>query len=175
MVTEGLLPVELALQPIQLPYQKDDDWLGLEVPADYSREGDRLLYTAYYAAPFDKTQRQCGLLLDEWTEVLPTDTETTGLTFNYDRPNCEPPQTWLLVTPPNLTGHWQWSDLSGALIETLELAKKRAVEPAQLDNTAYARFLPATLMAVTLYQISISANLALNNSLYSVLKDTDDE
>ena len=172
---------EPELQPIQLPYKAKDHWLALQFPYDadpatkkdtnknYQFDGDRLLYTAHYAVPFQKSQRQCGLLLDEWTEVIPSDTETTGIAFHYDRPNCEPPQTMLLVTPPNFTGNWQWQDLVDALNETLDMAKKRAVEPEQVDSTPYARFLPSTIMAVTLYQISIAANLALNNKVLDIL------
>jgi hypothetical protein len=60
-----------------------------------------------------------------------------------------------------------------ALNETLDMAKKRAVEPDQVDATSYARFLPTTIMAVTLYQISISANLALNNKVLDILTEED--
>lgn len=181
MLTGAFNRTEPELQPIQLPYKAEDHWLALQFPYDpdpetktdptknYQFDGDRLLYTAHYAVDFDKSKPQCGLLLDEWTEVIPMDTETTGITFHYDRPNCEPPQTMLLVTPPDFTGNWQWQDLVDALNETLDLAKKRAVEPKQVDATPYARFLPMTIMAVTLYQISISANLALNNKILDTL------
>ena len=74
-------------------------WLAMQFPPDYVLDSDRLLYTAHYSTPFDKTARQCGLLLDEWTEVIPGTTRTTGITFNFDRPDNEPPQSILLVTP----------------------------------------------------------------------------
>ena len=38
-----------------------------------------------------------------------------GLSFHYDRPGSEPPQSWLLVTPRADAGQWTWSDLLGAL------------------------------------------------------------
>ena len=85
----------------------------------------------------------------------------TGITFNFDRPDNEPPQAILVVTPATADGAWQWEDLVGALNETLDLAKKRALEPAQIDPTPYARLLPATIMAVTLYGISITTALAV--------------
>jgi hypothetical protein len=130
-------------------------------------DGDRLLYTAHYSVlPFQKTRRQCGLLLDEWTEVIPAEEETTGISFHYDRPNSEPPQVMLLVTPSEFKGAWQWSDLLDAVNETLDMAKKRAVEPVHVDAGSYARFLPATVMAVTVSQISIAANLAVNNRVF---------
>jgi hypothetical protein len=183
MLTGAFGRTEPELQPIQLPYKVKDHWLALQFPYDpnpdpavkkdpaknYQFDGDRLLYTAHYSVPFDRNKKQCGLLLDEWTEVIPSDNETTGIAFHYDRPNSEPPQTMLLVTPPEFTGSWQWQDLVDALNETLDMAKKRAVEPKQIDATPYARILPATIMAATLYQISISANLAVNNKLIDAL------
>ena len=155
---------EAELTPIQLPHRPGERWLGLEFPADQSLDGDRVLYTAAYSVPFAKAAQQCGLLLDEWTEVVPGDSATTGIAFHYDRPNSEAPQAMLLVTPATWDGTWQWDDLTGALRETLELAAKRAVEPAQIDATAYARFLPATITAATLYGISIATAFAANNA-----------
>lgn len=168
---------EPALTAVQVPFQPGDPWLALEFPTAYTVDSDRLLYTAHYPAAFDKTAPQCGLLLDEWTEVIHTPdpdlgvaTHTTGLSFNYDRPNSEPPQTMLLVTPATWDGRWQWEDVVGALNETLELAKKRAVEPVHVDASAYARFLPATAMAVTLRGITISTALAANNQAFALIQ-----
>jgi hypothetical protein len=154
---------EPGLLPVQFPFEATAPWLALQFPDSYSLASDRLLYTACYAAPFDKTQRQCGLLLDQWSEVIPAVNRDTGLTFNFARPDNEPPQTILVVTPATGSGQWQWDDLLGALNETLDLAKKRAVEPTQLDGTPYAPLLPATVMAVTLYAISIATNLGIAN------------
>jgi hypothetical protein len=156
---------EPELTPIQLPYRNDDRWLALEYPDDpnFVVDSERLLYTAHYPLAFSKANAQCGILLDEWTEILPMGEETTGLTFHYDRPSTEPPQVMLLVTPPQFIGAWQWDDLVAALHETLALAKQRAVEPSQLEDTPLNRLLPATLMALTLREVSISGNLAINN------------
>ena len=76
----------------------------------------------------------------------------------------------LLVTPATFRGAWQWNDLVDGVRETMQLARRRAVEPARLDSTTYARFLPATMMAVTLYQITISTNLSINNMLYEAVR-----
>jgi hypothetical protein len=104
------------------------------------------------------------VLIDEWHEVIPSADATTGVAFHYDRPNSEAPQSMLLVTSPQFSGEWQWTDLVDALNETLDLAKRRAVEPKDIESSAYVRFLPAIIMAVTVRQLSISANLALNNT-----------
>ena len=77
----------------------------------------------------------------------PRTDETTGIAFHYDRPNAEPPQTMLLALPAELPRRaGEWDDLVDALHETLDLARKRAVEPRHVDATAYARFLPATIV-----------------------------
>jgi hypothetical protein len=126
---------------------------------------DKLLYTAHFRVPFNSGAPQCGVLLDEWTEVIPRKEETSGLTFHYDRPNCEPPQTLLLVTPSDFTGEWSWDDVVDALRETLELARKRAVEPTHVDQTTYARFLPTVISSVTTFPIMQSLNFAFNNGI----------
>ena len=154
---------EPALLPLQLPFEATAPWLAMQFRPDYVIASDRLLYTAFYSAPFDKTARQCGLLFDEWSEVIPATDRDTGITFNFNRPDNEPPQAFLVVTPASASGQWQWDDLVGALNETLDLAKKRAVKPTQLDGTPYAPLLPATTMAVTLYAISIGTCLTAAN------------
>jgi hypothetical protein len=152
---------EPELVPAQLPFETGAPWLALQFPPKYEIDGDRLLYTAHHTAPFDPSARQCGLLLDDWTEVIPGTSRDTGVTFNFDRPNNEAPQSILLVTPATADGAWHWEDVVDALNETLDLAKKRAIEPAMIDPTAYSQFLPATIMAVTLRGISIATALAV--------------
>jgi hypothetical protein len=156
---------EPALTPAQLPYTAGDPWLAMQFPASFTISTDRLLYTACYAQAFDATAHQCGLLLDEWTEVIPAATKDTGLTFQFSRPDNEPPQAILVVTPATGDGVWHWEDLVAAVTETLDLAKLRAVEPADTDPTPYARLLPATVMAVTVHGISITTALAAANGV----------
>jgi hypothetical protein len=162
---------EPELTPLQLPFKANDNWLAMQFPPDYKFQQDYLLYTAHFSASFDKTKRQCGLLLDEWAEVIPATDASTGLAFHYERANSEPPQTFLLVTPTAFRGAWQWADIVDALNETLEFAKKRALEPVHLDSTVYARFLPATVTAVTYNQLTISANFALNNNVLQLTRN----
>jgi hypothetical protein len=168
-LAEALRGASPALIPIQLPYQPADSWLALEYPASYQLSSEKLLYTAHLARPFDRTAPQSGVLVDEWTEVIPSSDEVTGLAFHYDQPSTEPPQVMLLLVPPKIEGAWKWQDIVDGVRETFDMARKRAVEPAQVDDSPYAQFLPATLMAVTLHQITIATNLAVNNGLYDDL------
>jgi hypothetical protein len=161
------------LSPAQLPFEAGASWLALQFPPNPPIESDRLLYTAHHATPFDPSARQCGLLLDEWTEVIPGTDRETGISFNFDRPDNEAPQSILLVTPATADGAWHWDDVVGALNETLDLAKKRALEPAMVDPTMYSRFLPATIMAVTLRGISIATILAITSDVMKEVKVKD--
>ncbi|MEO8827575.1 hypothetical protein [Lapillicoccus sp.] len=153
------------LTAAQFPYLAGEPWMAMQFPESSRPVSDRLLYTAHYVTAFDRTAHQCGLLLDEWTEVVPATTRETGLTFDFDRPDNEPPQAILVVTPATADGVWHWEDVVGALNETLDLAKKRALEPSQIDATPYASFLPATIMAVTLHGISITTAMAVASNV----------
>ncbi|RJQ81201.1 hypothetical protein D5S17_05510 [Pseudonocardiaceae bacterium YIM PH 21723] len=163
---------EPALSPIQLPYVDGDHWLGLEfakdpdLPLDRQLREDRLLFTACYATGLGDRE-QCGLLLDEWTEVIPAERETTGIAVHYDRPDAEPPQAMLLVVPPiaepDPQARWEPGDLVDAVAETFAMAKTRAVEPDHLGHTGYAHLLPATVMSATREPVTISTDLALAN------------
>jgi len=152
-----------ALRPAQFPYQANASWAAMQFdPADRP-DSDRLCYTAHYPVPFDTSAPLCGLLVDEWTEVIPATDRTTGITFNFSRPDNEPPQAILIVTPATASGTWQWEDLVGALNETLDLAKVRAVEPASIDQTPYSMLVPATITASAFYGISIVTSLSAAN------------
>lgn len=164
----GITPQPLT--PIQLPFSAGEPWRALDYPDTPPLTSDRLLYTCIYSQVFNPAARQCGVLVDEWTETIPATSRDTAITFNYDRPDNEPPQALLLVTSASSTGSWQWADLVGALNETLDLAKKRAVEPAFLDPTAYSRFLPATVTASTSYGITIATPLVAANGAMAVLE-----
>jgi hypothetical protein len=174
MLTGALGVTEPVLTPLQLPYRENDRWLASKIPPDYPADGERLLYTACFSRPYAVDQRQCGLLFDEWTEVIPlaelvagetsrVPKQTTGIAFHFDRPNAQPPQTMLLVTPTATRGTWQWNDLLDAVNETIDLARVRGVEPAQVDATPYAIFLPATTTASSARRLTYAAEFHLNN------------
>ncbi|MBC7964503.1 MAG: hypothetical protein H7Z17_01155 [Fuerstia sp.] len=71
----------------------------------------------------------------------------------------------LLVTPSEFRGTWRWNDLIDALNETLDMAKRRAIEPRHIDKLPYAPFLPATVVATQVSQLTIAVELALNNKI----------
>ncbi|MFI5593132.1 hypothetical protein ACIA5G_49355 [Amycolatopsis sp. NPDC051758] len=163
---------EPLLHPVQLPFRANDHWLGMELATGATIDEDRLLFTAHYAEEPERGDGpSCGLLFDEWTEVLPAERETTGIAVHADSPDSEPPQSMLLVVPPVRTGTWQVTDLVAAVTETFDLARTRLVEPAQLDNTGYAQLLPATVLSATRRPITISTDLATANTRWKADHD----
>lgn len=153
---------QFGIHPVQLPFQTENyHWLALPFPEDTDlTDGEHLLYTALTSVGASAPTYACGLLIDEWTEVIPTEKETTGLSFHYDRPNSEAPQTILLVTPTDFEGNWKWEDLVDALHFALDSARLRAVEPSQIDTTPYARYLPALISPAPRYPITMAMYIA---------------
>src|SRR6185436_9661812 len=76
-----------------------------------------------------------------WVGGVPSARETTAITFQYDAPDACAPQAILLAVPPVLGRQWTVGGLNRVLIETLELAKLRAVDPGALGEIAH--WLPA--------------------------------
>ena len=155
---------------LQLPHKAGAPWLALDFPKEDAPDGERLAYVAFARAGYDPSAARCGLLLDDWAETIPAieadepgPQHTTGVAFNFDRPSQEPPQAMLLLTPAQWDGVWSWDDVVQGVVDTFELARLRAVEPSQLDDSAFAQFLPATVASVTTSGLSISANYALVN------------
>ncbi len=174
LFARALTGTDPQLVPVQLPYRAGDAWLAMEYPPDQDLTGEHLLYTAAYPAAFDPAGAVSGLLVDEWTEVLPANEATVGLAFHYDQPSSEAPQSLLLVTPASVGRTWVWEDLRDAVPDTMRLARQRAVEPVHLDTGAAARFLPATITAVTMRGISIGLAFALGNDVTRFLEVGDD-
>jgi hypothetical protein len=115
---------------LQLPYRPGTPWVGGKVGTDQAR-GEWLSLVVLDSAALAKPVR-AALMIDDWTETVPTNRETTGVSFNFNRPNAVAPHAILAAVAPVLRGNWEWADLVGAVNEALDLAKVRAVEPDQL-------------------------------------------
>ena len=136
---------KLKLTIAQLPHNEKDRWVGSPLKAGQRLPGGKLSLVVQSVAPVDVRQPLVGLLIDEWVEVVPSANETTGITFQYDQPNAAPPQTILLAVPPESTAPWTVWSLQQVLLETLDLARIRAVDPDALDEVGH--YLPALYVA----------------------------
>jgi hypothetical protein len=125
----------------QLPFYPDERWVGLP-PADGADLPPSKLSLVIQSTPgVNPAQPLSGLLVDEWVEVVPSRRETTALAFQFDPPNSFPPQNVLVAVPPVPGQDWTTESLRRVLMETLDLAKLRAVDPSLLG--AAAQYLPA--------------------------------
>lgn len=162
---------DLKVDAVQLPYRAKDSWLAVEFPETDVVTGEPFnivhdtLSVVVHGDAFTPAARQSGLLIDDWTETIPTAEETTGITFNYNQPNATPPQALLLAVTPQVKGHWTWEDLTGILNDTLQRAKLRAVEPRlldEVDHTAVSVLRPALVADFTQYDLNVSLDYRLN-------------
>ncbi|SLM47428.1 conserved protein of unknown function [Nitrospira japonica] len=147
----------LTLRVAQLPYQPGDRWIGLPKSDDKPLATGRLSLIAHLVGEIQLTEPLAGLMIDEWVEVVPNERETTGIVFQYDRPDACAPQAVLLAVPPNPAeqNFWTSTSLLQVLQESLDLAHIRAVTPDLLDQGQY---LPALYFALNSKNDTISTN-----------------
>jgi hypothetical protein len=152
----------LPLSAIQLPYRTGDSWLAAQFPATMEIVHDTVSIVQHLPQGFAEAGLQCGLLIDEWVETIPTREEVTGLTFNYNAPNSAPAQALLLAVTPELTGSWSWDDLVETILDTFRRAKARAIEPDAIEKMGgIGVLLPAVMAEFSTSRGSISLDYSL--------------
>ena len=164
----------------QLPYRERDSWLAVDFPEidevsgePFSIKHDTLSFCASGLDPAGVRRRQRVLLIDEWTEAVPNEKEVTGIAFNYNQPNSCAPNALLLAVEPTGDERWDWNVLTGVLNDTLERAKNRAVEPAQLlEDPALDVLSPMTIASFDLHNANISLDyMATDDDLVSAMRN----
>jgi len=125
--------------------QPTEPWLGADF-GDRQLGGPRTQLTFLQAAPVPDGAPVAGLLIDEWSELVPSRTAITGLAYRYPTPTNQPGQAVLVaVSPDPAASHWDPPTLEAILAETLQLAAVRAVDPDALTSTG--QLLPAAYLA----------------------------
>ena len=124
----------------QLPFQVGARWAAL--PFAPKRPPAGLVSLALQRPVKPATNAVwVGLFLDDWTEVIPDEVETTAVGFHYDDPGAEAGQAVLLAIPPGEAQTWDIVTFANILNETADLAKVRAVDLELLP--ALGQLLPA--------------------------------
>jgi hypothetical protein len=138
----------------QLPVVDGDRWAGAEF-GDAPPSG-RLSLVA--ALPFGSPAGRAfaGLMVDEWTELVPLPEQTTGVAFHFDRPNACAPQAIILAVPPRPTD-WTLDMLEAAVLQTVELAQARMVDLDAVQDAGH--FLPAIQLAHNLRGATVATDL----------------
>jgi hypothetical protein len=148
----------LSLSVAQLPFDNTERWVGLPPLAKTELPASKLSLVVQSLTPLDTTKTLCGLFVDEWIEVVPSKDETTALTFQFDPPDSFAPQNVLVAVPPVPGQDWTSENLRRVLMETLDLAKLRAVDTSLLG--AAAQYLPALYVAFNAADDAVSTDFA---------------
>jgi hypothetical protein len=136
----------IELSVAHVPHTGERPWVGLTLADGDGVSPDGIASIVLQGAgEIDLAAPLAGLLVDEWTEVVPSRTETAGLAFRYDPPDAMAPQAVLLAVPADTEKPWTVGSLNRAVLETLDLAHLRAVGPESVD--AVGHYLPATMLA----------------------------
>ena len=128
---------------VQLPYVPDERWLGLPYLTQ-PEEGRSAFLLLNYTTGLDASSAWTGIVLDDWIEAIPNQTEETGIALNYDSPRAQAPQAVLVATPAKDGAKWSFDELVGALEQTMDLMKIRAVDR---DFLPVGQILPASVFA----------------------------
>ncbi|WP_158931675.1 hypothetical protein [Acidisphaera sp. S103] len=136
----SLPPPEVA----QLPFASGDLWAALPQSAP-AAASSKLSLVAFATQAYAAGSPITGLAIDEWVDVLPTPQQITGISFHQDDPTARAPQSILLAVPPDSFPEWTLESLEGTILEALDLAKIRAVDPDALTNLGHC--LPALYFA----------------------------
>ena len=147
------------IQIVQWPGD-NKNWIALPAADGSTPAGDLVSIAIQPAGGFDPAQA-AALVIDEWSETIPSKDETTGISFHYDAPNAEPPQAVLLAVSQRLPandGHWTWTEVTACVDQAFLLAQIRGVDPDLLRRSALDPVLPATLAAQTTYPTTISTS-----------------
>jgi hypothetical protein len=140
----------------QLPFVAGERWVGLPPVAGAPIPAGKLSLVLQ-AAGVDVTKPMMGMWIDEWVETAPASAETTAITFKYAPPDAMAPQSVLLAVPPQVGQDWTVGGLCQVLVETLDLAKLRAVDTRALG--AAAQYLPAAYLAFNVQDDAVSTDL----------------
>ncbi|MGN9778215.1 hypothetical protein ACTMS0_20980 [Micromonospora sp. H33] len=147
--------------PVQFPGVPGEPWVGEAAP---TAPGGRVSLVVLQPANLTAYDDVSALCLDGWDETIPSASRTTGVAFNYNQPDAEPPQALLLAVPPVRRGTWRWEDLIQTLHDTFELSKIRAVEPEHLQDDLYGQLLPLLIGELPPFTESGSGGTATSDS-----------
>jgi DNA uptake protein ComE-like DNA-binding protein len=136
----------LALKVAQLPFTEGRNWLGLSIEEGaeaepnpgWTRSPLSLVAAVKGPLPIFANDAEgknrvvtAGLVIDEWSELIPAGQVNTSVAFQYDAPSTQPPQSLLLAVPgqmKEIPGVWMSGELAAIVNDTIDLVKVRTVD-----------------------------------------------
>ena len=134
------------LQVAQDPFTADAQWVG-----DHPVNGAAAATIVFADARSDPAAPVCGLLIDDWFEVVPAApdgparadgtrrvNELAAAAFNVDRPDAQAPQAVLLAVAPDKDRPWVEEDLHAVVEETFALSRIRTLDAIDLPELRWS-------------------------------------
>lgn len=143
---------------VQLPYTVGETWVALPPAAGKSTPAGRTSLVLHRITTPAATDPWAGLLLDEWSELIPSASAASAISFHYDSPIAEAPQAVLVAVPPAAAASWSIDVLGDILNETLDLAKIRGVDSELLGDVS--QLLPAIFAAFNVNNDTVSIDFS---------------
>ncbi len=122
-------------EPIQIPHQQSDRWLGLPLQEGQNLAGKCSILLSN-AGLLEGTTLTTGLKLDDWQEAIPTESITGGMAMHFNQPGAEAPQNIIVAIPASEENNWKWNlnDLAHSVLQAFDMAKYRALEPEHISQ-----------------------------------------
>ena len=146
----------LSLRVAQLPFQQTERWVGLPPLPGTDLAQSKLSAVVQSSLPIDASRALSGVFVDEWVELVPNNSETTALAFQLNPPDSFAPHNVLIAVPPVPGQDWTTETLRRVLMETLDLAKLRAVDPSLLGSAA--QYLPGLYVPFNAADAAVSTD-----------------
>ena len=119
----------------QSPWTDGDRWIATSFTSASTRSPSGR-FSALILAPagFSTTQPVGGLLIDAWTETIPSPSRDTAMALRFNNASTRAPQAILLAVSPNPAVAWSTTTLVDVLRETLMLARLRVQPPTTFSR-----------------------------------------
>jgi hypothetical protein len=93
---------------------------------------------AYEALTRDDSERVGIVVLDAWTDAIPSRRHATTAAFGFNAPKARAPQAMLLAVPPDSAQRLTNRGLLDVVMETREMVHARAARPTDVGGLPYA-------------------------------------
>lgn len=144
---------------VQLPFAPNASWAALPfADEDHRPPSGRVSIVLQRPSAPAATGAWAGLLVDEWSEIIPSASEQTAVSLQYDHPRAEAPQAVLIAVPPTGEAVWDFESLLDCVRETLHLAKVRGADLETLGTIG--QIVPALCLASNPAGDAVSATLS---------------
>jgi hypothetical protein len=119
----------------QAPWQNGDRWIGTGFTnSTGGAPAGRMSVLIHAPVGLAAGERLGGLLIDAWTESIPSPTRDTAMALRFNNAGTRAPQTVLLAVHPDPSHAWTTDTLVEILQQTLMLARLR-VQPSNTLST----------------------------------------